>query len=148
MGVWFEGTNILDVGMEDVAGAVSDVSHYFLSVVRYMPGIASVEIKAKGLDFVTIQTNEGTMCRTNICVEKSSRNITVDFDEVYQAGKLITVSSHCTHVFSKEGDQVRHRLTIRSLKAPGVAGFFYRNFGSKNIGNAMLSAHERCYIDP
>lgn len=105
--------------------------------------MTDVKLIDQGNDFVTIQTNEGIMKRINISVESIQDKITIEFDEEYQAGKTITTNSHFLHEFKTEGNNVNHSIVISSLEAPGIMGFFYRNFGSKNIGNAFLDAHKR-----
>ena len=82
------------------------------------------------------------MKRTNISIVSNKDKIIVEFDEEYQAGKTITTNSHFVKEFEEKNNEIRLRVEISNLKAPGFMGFFYRNFGSKNIGNSFLNAYE------
>lgn len=141
--VWFEGSNNLQLDLPRLEKSQEDMGQYFSGVISFMPGMTSVKLIEQGDDFVTIQTNEGIMKRTNISKRTENDKIVIEFDEEYQAGKTITTNSHFLHEFRKEGNIIAHELVISSLKAPGFLGFFYRNFGSKNIGKAFLDAHKK-----
>ena len=108
-----------------------------------MSGITSVELIEQGKDDMTIKTNEGFMKRTNISILKEGDKISIQFDEEYIAGKTITTNSHFVEKFEVKDSKTLYQLEISNLKAPGLIGFFYRNFGSKNIGNAFLDANKK-----
>jgi hypothetical protein len=141
--IWFEGSSNLQTDLSKVRSSLNDFGLYFTSVINLMPGMTDVKLIDQGDDFVTIQTNEGIMKRTNISVANLDDKISIEFDEEYEAGKTITTTSHFIQEFRKEENSVHHSLVISSLKAPGFIGFFYRNFGSKNIGKAFLEAHKQ-----
>ncbi len=69
--------------------------------------------------------------------------ISIKFNEEYKAGKTITTNSQFLEEFSTKDHIVNQRITIINLNAPGIMGFFYRNFRSKNIGNAFLDAYKK-----
>lgn len=142
---WFEGSNNLQTELVKVDSALKDIGQYFTALTRLMPGVTDVKLIEQGDDFVSIQTNEGIMKRTNIVVESINSKITIEFDEEYKAGKAITSNSHFLHTFKAEENSVSHHMVISSLKAPGFLGFFYRNFGSRNIGKAFLAAHKNYF---
>lgn len=66
--------------------------------------------------------------------------IEIEFDEEYEAGTRMTARSHYRDEFSATDSGARCRTTISGVEAPGVLGFFYRTFGSSNIGKAVLEA--------
>ena len=140
--VWFEDTTKINCNIHDVEMSLENVGEHFKEVISILPGMTSVELIDQGIDFVTIKTNEGIMNRTNISIVSNKGKITVDFDEEYQAGKTIKTNSHFIEEFESHDNEIRLRVEISNLKAPGFMGFFYRNFGSKNIGNAFLNAYE------
>ena len=109
-----------------------------------MPGLSEVELVEQGDDFVTIRTNEGLMKRTNLLRHVEAGRVLVEFDEVYDAGKMVTATSHYSDEFVAGGTGVRNHLIISGVEAPGVLGFLYRNFGRNIIGKAVLEANRRC----
>ena len=140
--VWFEDTTKIICNINDVESSLNNIGEHFKEVIRIMPGMTSVELIEQGSDFVTLKTNEGIMKRTNISIVSNEGKIIVDFDEEYLAGKTIKTNSHFLEEFESQDNRIRLRVEISNLKAPGFMGFFYRNFGSKNIGNAFLRAYE------
>ena len=140
--VWFVDTNKIRCNINDVEKSLKNLGEHFKEVISIMPGMTSVELIEQGSDFVTIKTNEGIMKRTNISIVSNQGIITVEFDEEYQAGRTIKTNSHFVEEFEANDNELRLRVEISKLKAPGFMGFFYRNFGSKNIGNAFLNAYE------
>ena len=140
--VWFEGTTNLGCDINDVEKSLNNLGEHFQGVTNFMPGMTSVELMEQGSDFVTIKTNEGIMKRTNISIVSNNGKIIVEFDEEYQAGKTITTNTHFVEEFEAKENEIQLRLEISNLKVPGFMGFFYRNFASKNIGNAFLNAYE------
>jgi hypothetical protein len=140
---WFEGSNNLQTDLPKMKESLDDIGQYFKGVISLMPGMTDVKLVDQGNDFVSIQTNEEIMKRTNILVKNANDKISIEFDEEYQAGKMVTATSHFLHKFRTEENTINHSLVISSLKAPGLMGFFYRNFGSKNIGKAFLGAHKQ-----
>ncbi len=115
---------------------------HYVGVISLMPGLTSVELVEQGSDFVTIRTNEGLMKRTNISKLIEAESVVVEFDEEYQAGSMITTMSHFLDEFTTSNTGVKHRTVMSGVEAPGLLGFFYRNFGSSNIGNAFLTSYK------
>lgn len=140
---WFEGSGKVEGSLPKVQEALGDWGQFFVGMVSLMPGITEANLVEQGKDFVVIKTNEGMMKRSNISVERMPDKIKLEFDESYDAGKAISTNCHFLHEFSAEGDGLLQNLVISSLHAPGFLGFFYRNFGSKNIGNAFLNASKK-----
>ncbi len=66
----------------------------------------------------------------------------VEFDEEYQAGKTVTTNAHFFHEFESKESVINHRIVISNLSAPGFMGFFYKKFGSSNIGKAFLKTYK------
>jgi hypothetical protein len=107
-----------------------------------MPGLTSVALVEQGNDFVTIRTNEGLMKRTNISKRIEAGSVVVEFDEEYQAGSMVTANSHYLDEFTTSGTGVKHRTVFSDVEAPGLLGFFYRNFGKSSIGKAVLNSYK------
>ena len=61
-------------------------------------------------------------------------SVTVELDEDYQAGSKVKARSHFLDEFTASAGVIDHRITISDVEAPGLLGFFYRTFGSSNIG--------------
>lgn len=139
---WFEGASEANSSLETVKDALENKGEFFEGIIRRVSGITNVELQEAGNDFVTIKTNEGLMKRTNIKTIIESDKIILEFDEEYAAGKVLTTNSHYKYEYQKSENKVKHHLTISNLKAPGFAGFFYRNFGSSNMGKDFLRAHK------
>ena len=140
--IWFQGSGEIDCSIDTVKDSLENLGEYFTGVIGLMPSMSNVKLLDQGADFVTIQTNEGLMMRTDISKKIEGDKITVEFEEEYQAGTVLTTNSHYLHEFEVSKDKVSHRITISNLKAPGFMGFFYRNFGSSNMGKAFLGAHK------
>ena len=140
--IWFEGANEIDCKIESVENSLNSLGQYFVGIIRNMPSMTKVELLEQGDNFVTLQTNEGLMKRTNISETVEGEEIVMEFDEEYQVGKAITTISHFKNEFERSNNVVIHRITISNLKAPGFMGFFYRNFGSSSMGKAFLNAHK------
>ena len=140
--VWFEDTIKINCNISDVEKSLSNLGVHFKEVISIMSGMSSVELIEQGTDFVTIKTNEGIMKRTNISMVSKKGKMTIEFDEEYQAGKTITTNAHFVEEFEEKDNEITLRVEISNLKAPGFMGFFYRNFGNKNIGNAFLNAYK------
>lgn len=66
----------------------------------------------------------------------------MEFDEEYRGKRFITANSHILHQFTAKDGAVDHRIVISEVEAPGFLGFFYRKFGSSNIGNALLRSYK------
>ena len=80
-------------------------------------------------------------------IQNSRKNIQknttiIEFDEEYQAGNKITTTSHHLEEYTLNGSKINYHLIISDVKASGFLGFFYRIFGKKNIGNAILKSHK------
>ena len=82
------------------------------------------------------------MKRTNISKRIEADSIVVEFDETYEAGSKITTTSHFLDEFTTSDVGIRHRTVMSGVEAPGLLGFFYRNFGKSNTGNAFLKSYK------
>lgn len=142
MSVWFEGENEIRCSIQQVADAIANHGEHYVGVISLMPGLTSVELVDQGTDFVTIKTNEGLMKRTNISKLIEPERVVVELDEEYQAGSKVTTQSHFFDEFTTSGTGVKHRTAISGVEASGFMGFFYRRFGSSNIGNAFLQSYK------
>ena len=147
MSVWFEGTSELDCTLEAVQLALSNPGEHYLEVTRRMPGLTSVELVDQSDDALTVRTNEGLMRRSNLTQRIEAGRVVVDFDEVYEAGSRITVSSRFHDEFTTSESGVTYHLVIRNVQAPGLGGFLYRRLGSSNIGKALLAATRARFED-
>lgn len=146
MSVWFEGSNEIKCNIQQVKDDLENHGEHYVGVISLMPGLTSVELVEQGSDFVTIKTNEGLMKRTNISRRIEAESVVVEFDEEYQAGSMLTTKSHFQDEFTTSDTGVRHRSVINGVEAPGLLGFFYRNFGKSNTGNAILNSY-RTYFE-
>ena len=142
MSVWFEGSNEIECNIQQVKHALENHGEHYVGVISLMPGLTSVELVEQGSDFVTIKTNEGLMKRTNISKRIEAESVVVEFDEEYQAGSMVTAKSHFLDEFTTSDTGVKHRTVMSDVEAPGFLGFFYRNFGKSNIGNAFLKSYK------
>ncbi|MBT8214069.1 MAG: hypothetical protein KJP12_02515 [Acidimicrobiia bacterium] len=146
MSVWFEGNSHVDCSLSEVAAALANYAEHCAGVVSHMPGLTSVEIVDQGPDSVTIKTNEGLMERTNISVHVEQDQAVVEYDEKYQAGSRVTVTSHFVDEFTRSDNGVTHRLVMSNVTAPGFLGFLYRKLGGSKIGNAFLASY-KAYLE-
>lgn len=146
--IWFEGSNEIQCSIKNVEDGMKNIGEHFVRIVSLMPGMTNVDLLEQGGNYVNIKTNEGIMKRTNISTIIEVDRIVLEFDEEYQAGKTVKANSHFFHEFSKINQSVRHYVVISDLKAPGFLGFFYRNFGSSNIGKAFLKAYKNFFETP
>ena len=142
MSVWFEGSNEIDCDIEQVKQDIENHGEHYAGVIALMPGLVNVELVEHGDDFVIIRTNEGLMKRTNISKKIEAESVVVEFDEEYQAGSMVTTKSHFFDEFTKKNVGVKHRIIISNLVTSGVMGFFYKNFGKSNTGNAFLKTYK------
>ena len=142
MSVWFEGSSQIACNIQQVKHALENHGAHYAGVISLMPGLTSVELVEQGGDFVTIKTNEGLMKRTNFSKRIEAKRVVVEFDEEYQAGSKVTTKSHFLDEFTTSDTGVKHRTVISGVEAPGFLGFFYRNFGKSNTGNAFLQAYK------
>ena len=140
MANWFEGSGQIDCTIEHVEQALSAPGHLFVEIVKLMPGLSNVELMEHRDDSVTISTNEGVMTRSNIALDLDSEALTLEYDEMYEAGSKVTTTAHFREVFAGTDSGVRHTLVMSDVEAPGVLGFLYSRFGSSKTGNAFLSA--------
>ena len=136
---WFEGSNIIECSIGEIENIIENHGKFFTGVASFMPGLTSVELIDEGKDHVIIKTNEGIMKRTNIKKRHEPNKVVIEFDEEYQA-HMVTANSHYLEEFITSEDGVNHRTVISDIKAPGLVGFFYRSFGSANIGKAVLKS--------
>jgi hypothetical protein len=142
MSVWFEGSSEIESDIQQVKDALENQGEHYVELVRLMPSLTSVELVEQGSDFVTIKTNEGLMKRTSIAKRIDANSVVVDYDEEYLGGKMVVVKSHVMDKFTTIDTGIQHRTVISGVEAPGFIGFFYRNFGSSNIGNALLRSYK------
>ena len=141
--IWFQDSILINCNSKIVNNSLNNLGEHFKKVISVMPGMTTVELIGQGSDYVTIKTNEGIMNRTNISVISKEEIIIVEFDEEYIAGKAIATNSHFVEKFDVNDKSMLLHLEISNLKAPGFLGFFYRNFGSKNIGSAFLASYKK-----
>ena len=141
--IWFQDSTIMNCNIRIVNNSLNNLGEHYKKIISEMPGMTTVELIEQGNDCVTIKTNEGIMNRTNISVIAKEDDIIIEFDEEYKVGKTITANSHFVEKFNVLDNNVVLHLEISNLKAPGFLGFFYRNFGSKNIGSAFLASYKK-----
>ncbi len=146
MSVWFEGESQVDCDIERVKSATADYGSLTAGVVALMPGMTEVELVDAGPDSVTLRTNEGLMKRTGITRQVEADTVVVDFDEEYQVRSKVTATSHFRDEFTASDTGVVHRTVVSGVEADGVLGFFYRKFGSRNMGKAFLSSY-KAYLE-
>lgn len=142
MSVWFEGSNQIECSIEQVKQAVDNHGELYAEVIGLMPGMKWAELVEQGTDFVTIETNEGRMKRTDISKRIQAETVVIELDEKYMAGRTVTTMAHFLDEFKKSGNGVEHRVVISRVEAPGWLGFFYRAFGKSKTGNAFLKAYK------
>lgn len=140
--IWFEGSNEIQCSLNKVENSIKNIGEHYLGIISLMPGMTSVELIEQGSNSVILKTNEGLMKRSNISISIETERIVVEFDEEYQAGKTVTTNSHFLEEFTLINNNVNQHIIISDVKAPGFMGFFYRNFGSSNIGNAFLKSYK------
>lgn len=145
MSNWFEGTNEIECDLEKVKNAIENLGEHIVGVVSLMPGLTSVELVEQGNDFVIIKTNEGLMKRSNISKRIDAECVALEFDEEYQAGTKVTAKSHILDEFMESQNGINHQMVISSVEAPGLLGFFYRNFGKSSTGNAFLASYKNYF---
>ena len=139
---WFEGSRNGRFPLAVIDTGLSDPGQFFAETTGLMAGVSSARLIGQQDGSVDIETNEGRMARTNVVVTRGDAEISVEFDETYQAGKLVTGQSHHLHRFVEASEGTVCHVKITDVKAPGVLGFFYRIFAAKNIGSAFLTAYE------
>ena len=143
--LWFEGSIKIDCSIKTITESLNNLGEHYVGIVRLMPGMTSVELIEQGSDYVIIKTNEGIMKRTNISKFVEADRIVLEFDEEYKASRLITTNSHSKEEFQKLDNGVKYNIKITGIRTSGILGFFYRLFGSKNIGNAFLNSHMKYF---
>lgn len=146
MSIWFEGNSEIACSIQQVKHALENLGEHYVGVIRLMPGLTSVELMEQGDNFVTIKTNEGLMKRTNISKRIEAERVVVEFDEEYQAGSKVTTKSHFLDEFTTIDNGVTYHTVISGVEAPGLLGFFYRNFGKSSTGNAFLTSY-KAYLE-
>ena len=139
--IWFQKSTLIDCNLEDVNRAFENLGEHYKRLISVYPGVTAVELIDQGNDFVTITTNEGTMKRTNISINRLESKIIVELDEEYITS-AITTKSHIVEKFERKENEIELQIEISNHKAPGFLGFFLRNFGSKNIGNGFLDSYK------
>ena len=139
---WFEGTIQINCSIDDIRNSLTNLGQHYVGMVKHMPGITNTELVEQGSDHVIIKTNEGIMKRHNISMQDTSETIIVEFDEEYQAGRMITTKTHYKEEYTKENAGLTCRIILRDVEASGILGFFYTIFGKSNIGNALLQANK------
>ena len=141
MTVWFEGSGDIKCTIQQVKDDLDNIGEHYTGVISHMPGITSVELIDQGRDFVIIKTNEGLMKRTNISINIEDERVAIEFDEEYQAGS-VTTRSHFIDEFKVSSNGIQHHIVMSGVEASGLLGFFYRKFGSSNIGNGFLTSYK------
>ena len=139
MSTWFEGSNEIACDIQQVKSTLENLGEYFVGITALMPGLTSAELIEQGNDFVTIRTSEGLMKRTSISNRVEAQSVVVEFDEEYQAGKIVA-KTHFLQEFTASEVGVKHRTVMSDVQASGLLGFFYRNFAKSSIGNAVLKS--------
>lgn len=142
--IWYQGSTMLACNMEEITKSLSDIGKHYKELISVYPGMTTLELIEQGEDYVTIKTNEGTMKRTNISVDRSEDKILIEFDEEYITSK-VTSNAHFVEKFQAKNDNIELNIEISNLAAPGFLGFFLRNFGSKNIGNGFLDSYRKTF---
>lgn len=148
MKVWFEGEAEITCTIEEVARAHEDLGAFYVAVVRRMPGLSTVELVEQSEGLVVIRTNEGLMTRSNIRTRVEGESVVVEFDELYEAGSMVTTRSHYRDAYTVRDGGVLNELVISGVEAPGLMGFLYRSFGNKSIGEAVLAANKGHFEEP
>lgn len=141
MTIWFDGEHELACSFEEICSAWEEPGATFVSILKFYPGLTTVNLVDEKNDSVTIKTNEGTMTRTNLVSNIEANRLRVEFDERYEAGNKVSATSHFVHEFSASETGVHHKIEIHDVVAPGVLGFFYRHLASGNIGKGFLDAY-------
>ena len=142
MKTWFEGSSDIECTIEHVRRSLDNLGEHYVGVIALMPSLSAVELVNQGEDSVEIKTNEGVLRRTNIVRKLEGDRVIVEFEEEYRAGSVLTTKGHFLDEFTSTSSGVRHRMVISGLEAPGILGFFYRKFGSTNIGTALLQSYK------
>lgn len=144
--MWFEGSVLVKCRIEDIELSSENMGEFLRGATSFMPGLKSVELVEQGTDNVIIKTNEGLMKRTNITKDSKPDRVVIEFDEEYQAGRMLTTTSHHSNEFTMTDKGLILKTVISDLNAPGVIGFLYKSFGSKNIGTGILESY-KSYIE-
>jgi len=142
MSTWFEGTVEINCDFESVKQSLADPARHFAGVVRQMPAISEVELLEHGSGAVRIRTNEGVLQRRNIECTVLADSVLVRYDEIYEAGKKVTTSSHFEEEFTPTLTGVVFHTRVSDVQAPGLLGFLYRTFGAGSMGKAFLSSQK------
>jgi hypothetical protein len=140
--IWFQKSSMIDSSVEAINKSLSDIGEQYKKLISVYPGMTTVELIEQGKDFVTIKTNEGTMKRTDISVDRSDNKIQIELNEEYITSK-VTTSSHVMEKFEVKNGKIELQIKISGLSAPGFLGFFLRNFGGQNIGNGFLDSYKQ-----
>ena len=140
--IWFKEVILIECDTEDINKSLSNIGDHYKQLMSEYPGMTTVELVDQGNDFVTIKTNEGTMKRTNILINRLESKIIIELDEEYITS-AVTTNSHIVEKFERKDDKIELQVEINNYKAPGFMGFFLRNFGSKNIGNGFLDSYKK-----
>ena len=96
--IWFQKSITIDCNLEDVNKSFENLGEHYKRLISVYPGVTAVELIDQGNDFVTITTNEGTMKRTNISVNRLESKIIIELDEEYITSAL-TTNSHIVENF-------------------------------------------------
>ena len=141
MSIWFEGSTEIECNIQQVKDDFDNIGKHYVGVISHMPGLTSVELVEQGNDFVTIKTSEGLMKRMNIAKSIDAERVIIEYDEEYQAGSIST-RSHFVDKFTLIESGVLFHTVMSGVEASGLLGFFYRKFGSSNIGNGFLTSYK------
>jgi hypothetical protein len=140
--IWFLDSTMISCNIKDINKSLNNIGEHNRELVSVYPGITTAEIIEQGIDYVTIKTNEGTMKRTNISVDRSPEKVLIEFDEEYITSKITSIS-HFVEKFVSKNNIIELNIEISNLVAPGFLGFLLRNFGSKNIGKGFLDSYRK-----
>ena len=140
MSHWFEGSISVDCSYDHVISSFAHIGLHYKRQVDFMPGVHDVTLVESSSSRFEVKTNEGRMIRENITIKINKQSVEVTFRETYRAGSMMTATSNFVETYTSVNNAVEYALVIESVKTSGVLGFFYRNFGKKNIGNAVLKA--------
>ena len=142
---WFKGNIVVNTSLSIIKEAFENHDNHFQKAVLSMPGMTKAEVLESGTDYVTIRTNEGLMKRTKIKKTSEENELLVEFEENYDGGKVVEVTSQYIFKFTSLNDQVNVECTIRLLKTKGFLGFIYKKLSSKSIGKATLNSYKKVF---
>jgi len=142
MSIWFEDYIEIECNIQQVIRSFENYGKHFIEVIKLMPGLTSIELIEEGSDYIYIKTNEGLMKRTNISKNIDNEKVAVEFDEEYNTGRMINVSTHYLIEFLITNNKVKQHILLSEVKTTGFLGFFYQIFGKTSTGKALLNSYK------